>query len=98
MGNNIISISITVQMLLALSVIIINFHFFTNGIKVLLKKVPNMDTLVAMGAGVSFLYSFIFTILLYLGKLEHHVHMFYESAAMILTLVTLGKIQAKNWR
>lgn len=84
-------IGVTIQMLLALAVIIIDFKFFKNGTKALLKKVPNMDTLVAMGSGVSFLYSFVLTILLYIGKVDGHVHLFYESAAMILALVTLGK-------
>ncbi len=81
----------TAQMLLTVVIITVNFKFFTSGAKALLKKVPNMDTLVAMGAGVSFLYSLVFTILLYLGKASEHTHFFYESAAMILSLVTLGK-------
>ena len=84
-------IGVTVQMLLALAVIVVDFKFFTSGTKALLKRVPNMDTLVAMGSAVSFLYSFVYTILLYLDKVGAHVHMFYESAAMILALVTLGK-------
>ncbi len=84
-------IGATVQMLLALDVIIIDFKFFTVGTKALLKKVPNMDTLVALGSGVSFGYSFVYTILLYMDKVGAHTHLFYESAAMILSLVTLGK-------
>ena len=83
-------IGVTLQMILALGVIVIDFKFFTNGAKALWKKAPNMDTLVALGSGVSFIYSFVYTILLYIGKVSH-VHMFYESAAMILALVTLGK-------
>ncbi len=83
-------LNVTLQMLLALAVIIVDFKFFTNGAKALVKKVPNMDTLVALGSGVSFLYSLVFTVMLYLG-VDMHAHMFYESAAMILTLVTLGK-------
>ncbi len=84
-------ISATVQMLLSLVVIIINSKFFTNGTKALLKGVSNMDTLVALGSASSFLYSFVYTILLYCNVVSAHVHLFYESAAMILTLVTLGK-------
>ncbi len=83
-------ISVTVQMLLALAVVIIDFKFFTSGMKALIKKVPNMDTLVALGSGVSFLYSLALTIMLYMGTLSH-AHFYYESAAMILALVTLGK-------
>lgn len=85
-----IRINAIIQMLLTVAIIIIDFKFFTNGAKALLKRVPNMDTLVAMGAGVSFLYSFVCTILLFINNVTH-VHFFYESAAMILTLVTLGK-------
>ena len=84
-------VSASLQMLLSLAVIVINFKFFTNGAKTLIKGAPNMDTLVAMGSGVSFIYSLVLTALLYLGKLGSHFHMFYESAAMILALVTLGK-------
>lgn len=84
-------IGVTIQMILTLAVIVIDFKFFTSGAKALVKGVPNMDTLVAMGSAVSFLYSFVYTILLYVGKVGEHAHMFYESAAMILTLVTLGK-------
>ena len=84
-------VSVTLQMLLALAVIVIDFKFFTSGMKALVKGAPNMDTLVAMGSGVSFLYSLVFTIFLYFGNLDGHFHMFYESAAMILALVTLGK-------
>lgn len=83
--------SAILQAVLALIVILINFKFFTNGTKALVKRVPNMDTLVAMGAGVSYLYSVVYTVLLFAGRLSGHVHFFYESAAMILTLVTLGK-------
>ena len=83
-------ISLTIQMLLSLIIIIIDFKFFTSGTRAVLKGVPNMDTLVAMGSGVSFGYSLVFTVLTYVGKISH-AHVFYESAAMILTLVTLGK-------
>ncbi len=86
-----VKISYTAQMLLAAIIMGINYPFFTSGAKALVKKVPNMDTLVSMGSAVSFLYSFVLTVQVYLGKLGLHAHMFYESAAMILTLVSLGK-------
>ena len=84
------TISIILQMILSAVVIGINFAFFTNGTKALVKKSPNMDTLVSLGAGVSFVYSFVYSILIFAGKIQHS-HLFYESAAMILVLVTLGK-------
>ncbi len=83
-------IGATAQMLLALGVIVVDFKFFTSGAKAIVKRVPNMDTLVALGAGVSYAYSLVVTLLLYLNK-AGDTHLFYESAAMILTLVTLGK-------
>ena len=85
-----IEIGASVQMVLALGVMVIDFKFFTSGTKALLKRTPNMDTLVAMGSGVSFLYSLVLTILIYCGQ-KTETHLFYESAAMILALVTLGK-------
>ena len=83
-------ISYTLQAVLTFIIVCVNFRFFSNGTRALVKRVPNMDTLVTLGSAVSFLYSFVLTILCYANKL-HHAHMFYESAAMILTLVTLGK-------
>ncbi|MBR3767442.1 MAG: heavy metal translocating P-type ATPase [Clostridia bacterium] len=88
------------QMLLALTVLIINKQFFINGVKGVKNKSPNMDTLVAMGSGVSFIYSLIMLFrMTYLDSIgESHaamecMHEFYfESAAMILTLITVGKM------
>ena len=84
-------VSLILQMVLALAVIVIDFKFFTNGTKALAKGVPNMDTLVAMGSAVSFIYSVVYTIFIFTKKADAHTHIFYESAAMILALVTLGK-------
>lgn len=86
-------ISYVAQAVLSLFIIVINFKFFTSGTKALFKRVPNMDTLVAMGSAVSYLYSLVVTVLYFMREThtEHAPHLFYESAAMILTLVTLGK-------
>lgn len=83
-------IGCTVQLVLTAVIIAVNFRFFTSGTKALVKRVPNMDTLVALGSFASFAYSLVLTIFIYTGRMEH-AHLFYESAAMILTLVTLGK-------
>ena len=85
----------TLQMILSLVVIVVNFKFYTSGTKALIKKVPNMDTLVALGSAASFVYSLVLTVI---GYIEHsgHGHLFYESAAMILVLVTLGKWLEEN--
>ncbi len=78
------------QAILSLAVIIINYKFFVNGAKAVFHGVANMDTLVALGSGISYAYSLYLTVRILLGNLSH-AHLFYESAAMILTLVTLGK-------
>ena len=89
-----------IQMLLAGIVMIINKKFFISGFKALGNRAPNMDTLVGMGSAVSFAWS-VYALLAmanYMsnGNMEmaHHMaHEFYfESAAMILTLITIGKM------
>lgn len=101
---NHISIGIT-EMFLASLVMVINQKFFISGIKGLLHRAPNMDTLVSLGSGVSFLWS------LYLlldasfqmgkGNMESAMsdihNLYFESSAMILTLITVGKtLEAKS--
>ncbi len=78
-----------IQAVLSLAVIVINFKFFTSGAKALIKRVPNMDTLVALGSAVSWIYSAVLTVLYFING--WHAHLYFESAAMILALVTLGK-------
>ncbi len=84
------------QLLLTAIVMVINQKFFINGFKGLVKKSPNMDTLVALGSGASFVYSTyaLFKMIAVSGEMAHHyLHEFYfESAAMILTLITVGKM------
>ncbi len=84
------------QLLLTAIVMVINQKFFINGFKGLLHKSPNMDTLVALGSGASFVYStyILFKMTTVSGEMAHHyLHEFYfESAAMILTLITVGKM------
>ncbi|MEE1032587.1 MAG: heavy metal translocating P-type ATPase [Ruminococcus sp.] len=88
------------QMILAAIVMIINQKFFVNGFKGLLHKAPNMDTLVALGSSAAFVYStyalFAMSDAYVKGNsvlAESYMHEFYfESAAMILTLITVGKM------
>jgi len=89
-----------VQLLLSAIVMMINQKFFISGFKSLWNKAPNMDTLVAMGSAASFLYS-TYALFAMTGAQAHgdtmgamhYVHEFYfESAAMILTLITVGKM------
>ena len=88
------------QLLLAAIVMIINQKFFISGFTSLWHRAPNMDTLVAMGSGASFIYStyalFVMTSAQMHGDMDvvmTYMHEFYfESAAMILTLITVGKM------
>ncbi len=81
------------QMLLAATVMIINQEFFVSGFKGLIHLAPNMDTLVALGSGVSFVYS---TAVLFMMTADHSGslmnELYFESSAMILTLITVGKL------
>lgn len=79
------------QMILSIPVIIFGRKFFINGFKNLFKLAPNMDTLIALGTSAAFLYSLFSTIQIYNG-MHHDVHnLYFESSAVILTLITLGK-------
>lgn len=93
------------QLLLAAIIMVINQKFFVSGFKSLFHRSPNMDTLVALGSSASFIYSTIILFLMIyfqnLGESEKVMslmHEFYfESAAMILTLITVGKmLEAKS--
>ena len=92
--NNPIIIA-SVQGVLALAVMIINRKFFINGVKGVLNGGANMDTLVSLGSLASFLYSLVSTLLIIGKPLEtqnHALHnLYFESSAMILALITLGK-------
>ena len=78
------------QIGLTLAVLAVNYPFFVSGVKGAVKLVPNMDTLVTLGASASFLYSVVVAIISPTG------HLYFESAAMIVTLVTLGKWLEEN--
>ena len=89
-----------VQLLLAAAVMVINQKFFVSGFKGLIHRAPNMDTLVALGSGASFVYSTYALFAMTDAQLRGDaagvmgcMHEFYfESAAMILALITVGKM------
>ena len=98
-SNNHVAMGI-LQLLLTVIIMVINQKFFISGFKSLWHKAPNMDTLVALGSGASFVYStyalFAMTDAQVRGDgaaVMAYMHEFYfESAAMILTLITVGKM------
>ncbi len=77
------------QMLLALTVMVINQKFFVNGFKGVLHLSPNMDTLVALGSGASFVYSTVLVFAMTANSAPHSLY--FDSAAMILVLISVGK-------
>ena len=80
-----------VQFLLTIPVIVAGDYFFRIGFKSLLKGAPNMDTLVAIGTGAAFLYSTFAMGMIYLGDFSYATSLYFESAAVVITLVMLGK-------
>lgn len=87
------------QLLLSLPIVFVNMKYFTNGFKALFKLTPNMDSLIAIGCSAALLYG-VFAIYkigygLSSGQLDivhtYSMDLYFESAAMILTLITLGK-------
>ncbi|MGT2771569.1 heavy metal translocating P-type ATPase [Streptococcus marimammalium] len=86
--KNIVFFSL-VLLLLTIPVVFLNHHFYTNGFRALITLRANMDSLVALATTAAFLYSLYSTVTIYQGYI--HSHFYYESVAVILTLVTLGK-------
>ena len=85
-----------IELLLSAAVLVINQKFFISGFKALIHRSPNMDTLVALGSGASFVYSIALLFAVILGYVDN-AHYYFESAAMILTLITVGKmLEAKS--
>ncbi len=80
-----------VQLALTIPVIIAGSRFFTNGFRTLFKLAPNMDTLVAIGTGSAFVYSVYAMVRIYTGDFGFSGSLYFESAAVVITLVMLGK-------
>ncbi|MDO4608894.1 MAG: heavy metal translocating P-type ATPase, partial [Clostridia bacterium] len=85
-----------IQLLLSTAVLVINQRFFINGFKGVLKLAPNMDTLVALGSAAAYIYSCVelFEMTAAPSRTARHLlhGLYFESAAMILTLITVGKL------
>ena len=91
--KNPISIAI-IELILSALILVINQRFFISGIKGIINRAPNMDTLVALGSGVSFIYSTVLLFAMCVSTDPHHYlhELYFESAAMIVTLITVGKL------
>lgn len=99
LANNHISMGL-IQLLLTGIIMVINQKFFVSGFKALIHRSPNMDTLVALGAGASFIYSVYALFAMTNAQVNNDMSLvmkymdefYFESAGMILTLITLGKM------
>ena len=89
-----------IQMLFTIAILVINQKFFISGFKALIHRSPNMDTLVALGAGASFIFSVYALFAMTNAQVNNDMSLvmkymdefYFESAGMILTLITLGKM------
>ena len=81
--------SAVLQLMLTVPVVIAGRRFFIKGIPALIGRSPTMDTLVALGSGTAFIYSVVLTALILMGSGSGHLY--FESAAMIIALVSVGK-------
>lgn len=83
------------ELLLSAACMLVNKRFFISGFRGIAHRAPNMDTLVAMGSSVSWLYSLVLTFFITAEPSRAHEYLhglYFESAAMILTLITVGKM------
>ena len=80
-----------IQLVLTIVIMITGIKFYKVGIKNLIKLSPNMDSLIAVGTLSAFLYGIFAIVKIIEGETEYAMHLYFESAAVILTLITLGK-------
>ena len=82
---------IVIQIIISFSFFIYGFDIIKNGIKNIIHKMPNMDSLVGIGVIVNFLYSLYNAILVFMGNSEMIHHLYFKSSAIIILFVKLGK-------
>jgi len=80
-----------IQLALTLPVLIAGYRFYTVGFRAAFKGSPNMDSLIAMGTGAAFLYGIYAIYRILQGDVDYANHLYFETAAMIVTLILLGK-------
>lgn len=79
------------QLILTIPVVIMGYKFYKVGFKTLIKRSPNMDSLIAIGTSAAFLYGLFATFMIIRGDHSYVHQLYFESAAVIITLITLGK-------
>ncbi len=79
------------QFVITTIIVILGRQFFTKGIKAMINKNPNMDSLVAIGTGSAYIYSLFATSMIYIKEVSYVDNLYFETAAIIISLVMLGK-------
>ncbi len=79
------------QLMLTLPIILAGFHFYTRGFPALFKGHPNMDSLIAVSTTAAIIYSGINTVLIFAGRPEYVMNLYYETAGVIIALIKVGK-------
>lgn len=88
-----------VQLILVAPIVYVNRKYYTSGFKALIKRAPNMDSLIAIGSFASIVYGIFAIYKIWQGESSYAMNLYFESAGMILTLITFGKyleIKAKD--
>ncbi|MCB2314080.1 heavy metal translocating P-type ATPase [Clostridium tagluense] len=80
-----------IQLILTIPVVIAGNRYYTVGFKALIRRSPNMDSLIAIGTSAAVLYGIFATVKIILGDTSYAMDLYFESAAVIITLITLGK-------
>ncbi|MEX1313954.1 MAG: heavy metal translocating P-type ATPase, partial [Desulfotignum sp.] len=80
-----------VQLMLTLPIVMAGFHFYTRGFPALFKGHPNMDSLIAIGTTAAIAYSAVNTVLIFTGRTEYVMNLYYETAGVIIALIKVGK-------
>jgi P-type Cu+ transporter len=80
-----------IQLILVLPVMVAGYKFFTVGFKSLIRRSPNMDTLIAIGTSAAFLYGIFAIVQIYSGNVDYAYDLYFEAAGVIITLILLGK-------
>ncbi len=80
-----------VQLMLTLPIVMAGFHFYTRGFPALFKGHPNMDSLIAIGTTAAITYSAVNTVLIFSGRTEYVMNLYYETAGVIIALIKVGK-------
>jgi len=84
------------ELSLCIPVVLAGYKFYTIGFQNLIKRSPNMDSLIAVGTSAAFLYSVFSTVQISIGNFKHVNSLYFESTAIIITLVLLGKLLEAN--